>query len=329
MSLARKLLFSLLTLLLFLLAAELGLRAVGYPPVAENPQLEHPSVYWQDDPNWVDKPVLHKEYAPTTFPVSTDENGLRAPLHGVHKPAGVFRVMALGCSTTYGWGVKNDESYPARLEHYLRASGRENIEVINAGQPGYTTFQGLWLWDGGENDISLAEYEPDVVLVGYVVQDAREVAYSDKSQALIQGEAAFLKRNILWNSQLYRALKVLLGDVQVRAKDELQRVYRVGDRDYLENLRGLVQRIEAAGAQPVFFGFPLEVEGYTAYHRKLLRAEAEDKGIPHFDPSPEIARLVRNKTLYFPKDRGHANIRGCDTIGEMVANYLIEQELVP
>ena len=44
---------------------------------------------------------------------------------------------------------------------------------------GYTSFQGSWLWG------TLKAREPDVVLIGYVVQDAR-AAYTDKSQAILQ-----------------------------------------------------------------------------------------------------------------------------------------------
>ena len=74
--------------------------------------------------------------------------------------------MTLGCSTTFGWGVDDDASYPALLDGLITD---EQTQVINGGQPGYTSFQGRWLWDK-----TLKDYAPDVVLIGYVVQDARE-----------------------------------------------------------------------------------------------------------------------------------------------------------
>ena len=66
--------------------------------------------------------------------------------------------------------MADDESYPARLEAILQAKGQQ-VEVINAGQPGYTSFQGLWLWRE-----LLHRYKPDLVLIGYIVQDARKAA---------------------------------------------------------------------------------------------------------------------------------------------------------
>jgi len=322
-SLLRKLLFSLVASAFVLILAEVGLRVAGYPPVAENPRFEHNSVYWIQDPDQKATEVAHRETR-GSFLVSTDERGLRTPIHGPEKPAGMKRVMTLGCSTTFGWGVDDAESYPARLEHYLHEMGHDAVEVINGGQPGYTTFQGLWLWEE-----VLKDYAPDVVIVGYVVQDARRVAYSDVSQALIQEDAAFLKNNILYRIQLYKALRNLLGRVQTQAKDEQQEVFRVDDKNYLESLRTFKDKIEGVGAAPVYFGFPLERVGYTELHRNIMTAAAKADGVPHFDPSVEIEAMTRNETLYFPQDRGHANAAGCDTIGRMMADFLVDQGLVP
>jgi len=322
-SLLRKLLFSLIASLLVLVLLEVGLRAAGYPPVAENPRFEHTQVYWVQDPDQKETEVAHRETR-GSFQVSTDEHGLRTPIHGPVKPAGVKRVMTLGCSTTFGWGVDDAESYPARLEVHLKEKGYDNVEVINGGQPGYTTFQGLWLWEE-----VLKDYAPDVVIVGYVVQDAREVAYSDVSQALMQENAAFLKNNVLYQIQIYKALRHALGRIQTQAKDEQKNTFRVDEQNYLESLRTFRKKIEAVGAEPVYFGFPLERVGYTELHRNIMSAAAKADEVPHFDPSVEIEALTRSETLYFPQDRGHANAAGCDTIGRMMADYLVDQGLVP
>jgi len=49
-------------------------------------------------------------------------------------------ILALGDSTTFGWGVAEDETYPAQLAEILHAAGRD-VRVINAGVPGYTSSQ--------------------------------------------------------------------------------------------------------------------------------------------------------------------------------------------
>lgn len=326
MSTGRKLLFSLLSLVLFVVGAEAALRAIGWPKIDDGAEFAHRQVYWVSDPNLHEEPMLHKELG-SSFPVSTDKNGLRAPIHDEQKPPGVLRVMTLGCSTTFGWGVSDAESYPARLEALLHEAGYENVEVINGGQPGYTSFQGRWLWD-----TVLNRYDPDVVLLGYIVQDARKAAYSDLSQAILMREGAFLKANVLYNWRLYLAMKVATGAVVVRTKEREEGgdagVFRVSEQEYLDNLRDLRAKITARGAKVVHFGFPLEVVGYTETHRRLLRLEAESAGIPWVDPSEEVEREAAKRTLFFPQDRGHPNAEGTALIAQLVRDYLVREKLV-
>jgi hypothetical protein len=46
------------------------------------------------------------------------------------------RVAILGDSYVFGYGVDQNETFPAQLERKLRASGRA-VDVVNAGVPGY------------------------------------------------------------------------------------------------------------------------------------------------------------------------------------------------
>ena len=319
---ARRLAFSLIPLVVLLGGAELALRAAGWPKAEA--AFEHNEPYWITDPNLKDQPFTHREEN-ATFTVSTDAAGLRAPLHEQDKRPGTFRVMTLGCSTTFGWGVDDAHSYPAQLEDLLRAGGRTDIEVINGGQPGYTSFQGLWLWD-----TLLKHYQPDIVLIGYVVQDARRAAYSDRSQAILQGDARFLKDHLLYDSRVYLGLRALLGQVQIRAKERgpgEDGEFRVPPADYAANLRALVAGVQAQGGTPVLFGFPLEREGYTGQHRRILSAAAEELHVPHFDPQARMDQASRSALLYFEHDRGHANVGGNALIARWVYDFLSSEKL--
>lgn len=324
-STAKKLAFAFITVSFIFGMTEAGLRGAGWPTV-DSDAFAHNQVYWTADASQESVAYPHKETG-GSFLVSTDANGLRVPRHDVDKPDGVKRVMTLGCSTTFGWGVDDAQSYPARLESRIKAAGHSDWEVINGGQPGYTSFQGLWLWDR-----TLKDYDPDVVLIGYVVQDARKAAYSDKSQAVLQGESAFLKQNLLYRSKVYLGLRVLVGGVQVRAKERGEGdeggVYRVPPEDFVDNIRALVKRVQDVGGEPILFGYPLEREGYTEQHRRILSAAATELGVRHFDPQPQMEEASRNRTLYFPEDRGHANAQGNNAIAKWVFDYLEEEGLL-
>jgi len=298
--------------------------------------------------------ALSSEYA-YTFSVSSDQNGLRAPNHAVGASGDSFRIMALGCSTTFGWGVEDSETWPARLEDYLRASGYDNLEVINGGQPGYTSHQGLQFW----NEIA-SEYEPDLVILGFVIQDSRKVAYSDMSQAILQDRGNLLKQGFLYRSSLYQGLKMALGDlvftpqscVDDRGEETSRCVYRVDEEQYLYNLRELRSSIEDSGAEVMHFAFPEEVAmGHSRQHRRLLGIEADFVDIPFFDPSVEIEREAREGQMLYgweapnptfdvegdclvlspnPRrvDLGHANAAGLDRIAQLMSIFMEENNLL-
>jgi lysophospholipase L1-like esterase len=95
----------------------------------------------------------------------TSSLGLRGGEIGA-RTQGVPRVLVIGDSYTFGWAVEEEQSYPRQATLLLSAAGRE-VEIINAGIPGYGTRQERAL---------LAELlpvlRPDVVVLGFVMNDA-------------------------------------------------------------------------------------------------------------------------------------------------------------
>lgn len=69
--------------------------------------------------------------------VRTNALGLRGPEAAPAPPAGTARVLVVGDSFAFGYGVEDEESFPRRLEARWRAEGRA-VEVLNAAVPGYS-----------------------------------------------------------------------------------------------------------------------------------------------------------------------------------------------
>ena len=320
----KRLLFALVPAIILFGVVEMVLRVTGWPEVTE--AFEHNEPFWVVDPDLNGYAMPHNEEN-TSFAVSTNSDGLRTTVE-VTDSKKSLRVMTLGCSTTFGWGVADAETYPARLQHYLTEAGYGNVEVVNGGQPGYTSFQGDWLWDA-----LLDDYQPDVVLVGYIVQDARKAAYSDKSQAILQGDNRFLKDNFLYRSKGYLALRYGMGKVQIQAKERSSQdeggAFRVPPEDYVSNLRSLVGKIQKSGAKPILFGYPLERTGYTEQHRLILSIAAQELKVGHFDPQAQMEKAASEARLYFARDKGHANAAGNDQIAQWAFEYLKSNQYLP
>ncbi len=97
--------------------------------------------------------------------------GLRDRDFEASKPSVCRRILILGDSFTWGWGVNNESAvFPKLLEKMLNQKidipGVENIEVLNGGMPGSLTDQWVDLLIKTE-----ADFQPDVVLVVFFLRD--------------------------------------------------------------------------------------------------------------------------------------------------------------
>lgn len=67
----------------------------------------------------------------------TNSFGLRGPEPAVPKPVGTYRILCLGDEATLAADVPDGETFCSRLGELLQSRTRMQIEVINAGVPGY------------------------------------------------------------------------------------------------------------------------------------------------------------------------------------------------
>lgn len=100
--------------------------------------------------------------------------GMRNPDVAVEKKSGVFRIVGLGDSDMFGWGVEETENYLHILEQLLgtTAPGAQTIEILNFGVPGYNTAMEVATYE------HLARhFKPDLILVGLTTNDVNLPAF--------------------------------------------------------------------------------------------------------------------------------------------------------
>jgi lysophospholipase L1-like esterase len=98
--------------------------------------------------------------------VTHNSRGYRDGEHDFARPEGKRRILVLGDSYTWGWGV--DYPFPTLLQQKFDEAGSP-VEVVNLGVIGYTTDQEMLLY--AEEGV---QYEPDLVIVGFCVNDYEE-----------------------------------------------------------------------------------------------------------------------------------------------------------
>lgn len=109
---------------------------------------------------------------PEDIVLSFNAEGFRDRDYDKTKASGVFRILVLGNSATFGVSVTIQQTYVKQLEEMLNEQkSAMTFEVINAGVPSWNTlYQQAYLESMG------LEYDPDLVLIGYTL-DSVECHY--------------------------------------------------------------------------------------------------------------------------------------------------------
>ena len=138
--------------------------------------------------------------------VDIDCQGFRANGPGENR-GGSPVILALGDSFTFGLGVENHETWPARLETRLREGGCPAARVFNAGTISYGVFQ--------EYDLLLdhvARTKPTVVIHGLYWNDYQSAHLPRPGRPpILTPDGFFVWDNLAADSWFQRASKWVLG----------------------------------------------------------------------------------------------------------------------
>lgn len=338
---SRKRLFAVTTMLLGIVLGLLGCEfvlALLMPP---------PLRYYYPQPlhvpdsslGWVMKPNQHSYTIDK--PVVTNSDGFRSPPVRQPKPASGLRIICLGDSQTFGNGVAQDETYPARLQTRLTArESSASVEVINAGIQAY----------GIHQEVRLLEriapvLKPDFVTIGFYLNDIFDVLRSVNDTEITEGEFKregalkqfipysliyALKRSRLitllywkyriWDSDLNGdpTKEILLG----KTPEKLQKSWKLIE-DTLLRARSLAA---AHRFRLIVFPVPVGQEFLAEYpneeYRSRFLALAEKLAIHAIDPTPQMKSAGGGFERYFITWDGHINSLTHDYISEFLFNKI-------
>lgn len=203
-------------------------------------------------------------------PVATDGRGIRRPgpraAIGPKRP-GVPRIVCMGESPTFGWGVPYEAAYPARLEALLRAGTGREIEVINAGMIGHSSHQGRLLFER-----EILDLKPDLITIPYVINDVdryrffRSDGETDRSLAPLGewttaiGNKLGRSRFLAWVSRRVRDAVGGASYFEGRPIGMLRpSAVRVPPDDYRENLEGIVRTARDHGVAVLLLAMPVNL----------------------------------------------------------------------
>jgi hypothetical protein len=263
--------------------------------------------------------------------------GLRGPELAARSPAAGRRILVLGDSVAFGWGLDEAESYPAQLEARLRARGVA-AEVLNAGVPGYSTASEAAL----HRELA-PKLAPDAVVLAVSLNDFTPTPSLSPLGVLVSFDTEPAP-GWLAHSELYAFLRWRLGPLgaPVAAGDDAERNARVvlylrrvaiatRERFYAEPdgpgwepiEGGLRELAGVAGPRLLLAIFPDEDQIEAAGERLPQRRWAERceaLGLRCLDLAPAFLGAAGAGPLF--SDLQHPNGRGSAVAAEATAELL-------
>lgn len=274
--------------------------------------------------------------------------GYRNREFSVRKPAGVSRIVALGGSTTYTEKVEdNDKTFTAQLEKVLKDDYGYTVEVINAGVPGYNSWESLI-----NLQFRVLDLDPDLVIVYHGTNDvhARNVEPSayrgDNSGKRRQWRPPDIS---LWEwSTFLRILSFRVGftyQVGLESLVDAPTAFPVNQNSieilkknptiyYERNLQNMVAVAYENGVEIMFAtwahspsfqdyaALPAFQQGFRE-HNVVTTQVAKDHQAPLFD----FATVMPQGSQYWADGR-HVNEEGALKKAELFAEFIHEQQLI-
>lgn len=299
-----------------------------------------PHAGWRNAPNIDTTPQHHGHVRTNSYGMRNHED------FPVARAPGKRRLLIVGDSYSFGYGVSNEETYAYRLAEML-----PDWEVMNLAVSATGTDQNYLMYEHHGK-----QFNPDVVLLGFYVLDYNRNTYSFRDYA----KPMFLPQ---------ADGKLQLTNVPVPAPEHLIEQYRNGSRriggwhySYLlasfqqalsnatkrdrdpgslgrRTLSGIMEMfaasVRANGATPVWVNFPIKdiLDGEESKYRVIsdfAAAEAVRLGMPVLNLEPVYRDYLGKhpdvKTLWRPNDiGGHMNADG-NRVTAMAIRDLLQSE---
>lgn len=241
----KSIIFAFIPLFAIFIVAEAGLRLTGkswFDVDRGWGKRNHSILGWEPEPNfrgvffdWVTGKA-GKKNPYWSRNISINSMGYRDDEEiNIEKPEGTYRIITLGDSCTFGWGVNAKDTYSNLLEKRLNESfsNKKAFQVINAGVPGYTSHQGVLLIKH-----KLIQLKPDLITVAYGWNEHYVYPFSDRERIKPVSPLVLKFASVARRFRVIQGLEEINRRLAFKNKHELK--YRVSFEDTRKNLLEMI-----------------------------------------------------------------------------------------
>ena len=279
--------------------------------------------------------------------INTNSQGMRGLKdYSIRKPGNITRIMSLGDSFVFGFGVKDNETFSARLEQ-----SDPNLEVLNFGVAGY-----------GLDQILLSyrklgrQYNPDLVIVGIFPEQFWRATRSFTDAGYAKPYFTLSGKHLLLHNVptpqpfelKYNQFSDLIETKQIKDFFEKSILYRSFRRNMIQMgknfgwvdpewilgrqlLKALIADIKSDGAKPILVIIPPDrwvKSSRMDSQRRLLLRFAEREQVPMIDLTPIFFNAVRESdiTEYYIKDDWHWTAKGHQLAASVLKDFILKNQ---
>ncbi len=252
---------------------------------------------------WKQKPNLDTEFQNKN--VKTNSLGFR---NKEITPKKKIRIVSLGASPTFGWGVEDEDTYPSVIEKELKNQKIE-VESINAGEIGYSSYQGLKLLDK-----TVLSLNPDIITVSYVINDVDKYRFFRscmKRDSMLKPLSNFTVSiyNFIDQTNLIR----FINDISVKIKSNRAKYYgncniniynenrRVSIDEYENNLNLFADTAQKNNIKIIFIVMPVNLPVKRALkdsEKKYMQVSLEEAKNEIQNKNYKRAKRILDRLLY-------------------------------
>jgi len=244
-----------------------------------------------------------------------------------------FRLIFVGDSITYGWGVPLEHTYHKQLDKFFYAEGYD-IDVMGMGVVGYNTIQEFHLIK--ENAL---DFNPDMIILQITMNDFERTVriktyqegtrfslrrYHDYSIPFIIKKTK-LTYSLMKNSHLFKFLNLKLywlknKNASIYTPEDM---YLMGEENAFRHLRKIKSLLDSEGIRFATVIFPFRKSGdvypYTSLHEKIHQ-ELEKMEVPYLDLY-EVINISIEESLW--EDKIHPTVRGYNLASHALFEFLL------
>jgi lysophospholipase L1-like esterase len=268
------------------------------------------------------------------------------------KPPAGFRMLVIGDSVSFGYGVALEATYAQQMEQRLRTSGSgAPFEVLNLGVSGYNPYTEAELLHG----VGLG-YAPDLVLTQFCVNDLNDpTLHFDTSTMVALGgipDAAFpdpglrartapRAGGIAQRACRWSRLCELLGNTLLPGPDRAALVASLAPHEapsdgeiawLAQTYTRMAADTKARGGTMVLVVFPYQTQldaSAPATLQAALTALGKQAGIPVIDLLPAFRRAAAEGGAPLFLDLWHPTARGHEIAAREILRALACAQLLP